>query len=200
MPIVNLIQEQRNARRAQEQQGRLILLVIAAAGVVSFLTAGFFTFEKVRHTLRYGELQRLKEELTPKMDELDKIQGSIGGLQVRMDTLKDAEKDTVRWSGLLTYLGTNTPDGVLVSDVRSNMAPDATIPTAFTVTGLSVDQNRVADFMLRLQSAPQLQGVVLRYTQEKVGPNNRSTQFELGASLEGTGKPAAAAGAMEKKS
>jgi Tfp pilus assembly protein PilN len=199
MPIVNLIQEQRNAVRGRESQTRLVLMAIVAAGAVSFLTAGYFTFESVRFNLEIGRLQALKERLQPMMEELERKNQDIAGLQVRRDTLKNAQNDSVRWSTLLAYLGTNTPDGVFMSDFKSALPTDGQSPVGLNITGLSVDQNRVADFMLRLQSSPELEGVSLKYTQEKVGPNNQSTQFELTAALAGSGRAPEDPNAIQEK-
>lgn len=186
MPLVNLIQEQRNAIRLRERQTRMVLMAIVGIGAVSFLTAGFFTFESVKYSLRIGELQAQKERLAPMMAELDNKQLEIGGLQMRRDTLKGAEADTVRWSSLLAFLGTNTPDGVVLSDFRSDLPGDPKTPTGLTLIGLSEDQQQVGDFILRLESSPEMAGVTLKYTQERVGPSNKSTQFELSAGLEGS--------------
>lgn len=186
MPLVNLIQEQRNAIRLRERQTRMVLMAIVGIGAVSFLTAGFFTFESVKYSLRIGELRAQKERLAPLMTELDNKHLEIGGLQMRRDTLKGAEADTIRWSSLLAFLGTNTPDGVVLSDFRSDLPGDPKTPTGLTLIGLSEDQQQVGDFILRLESSPEMAGVTLKYTQERVGPSNKSTQFELSAGLEGS--------------
>ncbi|MCG9894036.1 MAG: PilN domain-containing protein [Fimbriimonadaceae bacterium] len=188
MPLVNLIQEQRSAVRARERQTRTVLLGIFGFAAIAFLTAGYFTFETVKYTLKIRELEALKERLTPMMNDLDAKQSEIAGLQVRKNTLTDAETDTARWADFLSYLGANTPDGVVVSDLKSAAGADPNAPVTLNVTGLSVDQKRVGDFILRLESSPQVEGVNLKYTQEKVGPNNQSTQFELSGALEGTSK------------
>lgn len=187
MPLVNLIQEQRNAIRQKERQTRMILMAIVGIGAVSFLTAGYFTFESVRYNLKIGELRAQRERLAPMMAELDGKELEISGLQMRRDTLKGAESDTIRWSSLLAYLGTNTPDGVVLSDFRSDLQPDPKAPTGLTLIGLSEDQQQVGDFILRLESSPEMANVTLKYTQERVGPTNKSTQFELVAGLEGSG-------------
>lgn len=199
MPLVNLIQEQRQAIRHKQRQTRMVLLSIVGVGVLSFLTAGYFTFETVRYTLRTNDLKATKERLKPLMDQVEQNEQMIGSLQVKMDTLGSAEKSTVRWSGLLTYLAANTPNGVWLSDLRSTQ-PDAKSPVSLGVGGLSVDQDRVGQFILRLEAAQQVEGVMLKYTQEKVGPNSRSTQFELNAVLEGTTPKPEASEASEVKS
>ncbi len=186
MPLVNLIQEQRNAIRQRERQTRMVLMAIVGIGAVSFLTAGYFTFETVKYNLKSGELRAQKERLAPMMTDLDNKNLEIGSLQLRRDTLTGAEKDTARWSSLLTYLGSNTPDGVVLSDFRSDMSPDPGTPTGLTMIGLSIDQQQVGDFILRLESSPEMTGVTLKYTQERVGPSNKSTQFELSAGMEGS--------------
>lgn len=165
----------------------MILMAIVGIGAVSFLTAGYFTFESVRYNLKIGELRAQRERLAPMMAELDGKELEISGLQMRRDTLKGAESDTIRWSSLLAYLGTNTPDGVVLSDFRSDLQPDPKAPTGLTLIGLSEDQQQVGDFILRLESSPEMANVTLKYTQERVGPTNKSTQFELVAGLEGSG-------------
>lgn len=197
MPLVNLIQEQRNARRARERQTRMVLLAIIGVGVVSFLTAGFFTFEQVRWNLRIAELTALKEKLQPLMDELDAKQLEIGTLELRKNTLTGAQKDSERWSRLLDYLGKQTPDGIMVTDLKSAPPADPKQPIGLNISGLSIDQTQVGQFMVRLEASNDLENVTLKYTQEKVGPNNKSTQFELNAIISGTGKPEG--GATEAK-
>ena len=185
MPQINLIQEQRLAVRHQERQVRVVLMAICGIGVVSFLTAGYFTFETVRYTLRMGDLQNQKKKLEPIMKTVQENEDLIASLNVRTQTLESADKDTSRWTAILTHLSSNTPDGVFLSDFKSSQS-DPKSGISLGLTGMSIDQNRVGQFIMRLEAAKDLEGVALRYTQEKVGPNNRSTQFELAASVAGT--------------
>lgn len=188
MPLVNLIQEQRNARRARERQTRMVLMAIIGVGAVSFLTAGIFTFEQIKWNLRIGELTAQKTKLQPLMDELETKNLEIGSLEVRRNTLTGAQKDSERWSRLLEYLGSQTPDGVMITDLKSAPPSDPKQPIGLNISGLSVDQTQVGQFMVRLEASDDLEGVTLKYTQEKVGPNNKSTQFEVNAIISGTGK------------
>lgn len=185
MPIVNLIQEQRNAVKQREQQVRMLFVGILAVGAISFLTAGFFTFETVRLHVRANALEKKKEELQPKMDQVVANEEALALLQPRLASLESATVSTEKWSSLLGHLTTNTPDGVWLTGVNA-LPPTNTTGVVIALTGLSMSQEAVGVYILRLEAAPELENVTLKYTQEKTGPEGNWTQYEISAVLAGT--------------
>lgn len=182
MPLVNLIQEQRMTIRQREQQVRMLLLGVLGIGAVSFLTAGYFTFEAVRYNLNSDALVAQKEKLKPLIQDLDSKEHMIAAMAPRVTTLATAQQKTAQWYSILTHLTTNTPEGIWLTEVKcSQPAPDK--PTEVSISGLSTTQESVGIFIMRLEASPELENVQLKYTQEKQGQNTRSTQFELSAIL-----------------
>jgi hypothetical protein len=55
-----------------------------------------------------------------------------------------------------------------------------------TLTGLSTAQDPVGEFMQRVQNEPNLQGVLLKYTNEKPTLAGPAIEFELEAEVAGT--------------
>ncbi len=185
MPLVNLIQEQRLAVKQREQQIRLLLLGVFGIGVLSFMTAGYFTFEAIRLNLAADGLVAQKEKLKPLMDDVDSKKDMIAALNPRVTTLETAQKKTAQWFTILNHLTTNTPDGIWLTEVKA-AAPQSDKPTEMSITGLSTSQEAVGVFILRLEACPELENVQLKYTQEKIGPTTKNTQFELSANLAGS--------------
>ena len=187
MPLVNLIQEQRLSIRQREQQVRMLLLGVLGIGAMSFLTAGYFTFEAVRYNLNADGLVAQKERLRPLMEELTAKERMIGTMGPRVTTLATAQQKTAQWYSILNHLTTNTPEGIWLSEVKcSQPMPDK--PTEVSISGLSTTQEAVGLFIMRLEASPELENVELKFTQEKQGPTTRNTQFELSAMLVGSAK------------
>ena len=59
-------------------------------------------------------------------------------------------------------------------------------PISITLNGVSKAQEPIAEFMLRVQNAQDLENVAFHYTQEKVGATGRAVEFELAADITGT--------------
>jgi Tfp pilus assembly protein PilN len=187
MPLVNLIQEQRLTIRQREQQVRMLLLGVLGIGAMSFLTAGYFTFEAVRYNLNADGLVAQKEKLKPLMEELDAKEKMIAAMSPRVTTLATAQEKTAQWYAIMNHLTTNTPEGIWLSEIKcSQPLPDK--PTEVSISGLSTTQESVGLFIMRLEASPDLENVQLKFTQEKQGPTTKNTQFELSANLVGSGQ------------
>ncbi len=191
MPLVNLIQEQRLAVRQREQQTRVLFLGILGIAALSFLTAGYFTFDSIRLKAQAANIEQKIEELKPVTAELAMVEDQITQLTPRMKTLEDAQHNTQQWMDVLGYLTTNTPDTVLLNGLKTSQS-DSADPIQVSLTGLSKTQEAVGAFILRIEASPEMEQTMLRYTQERSSGSGadgaKATQFEVVTSLAGTGE------------
>lgn len=186
MPFINLIQEQRLAARAKEQQVRIGLMVTLGVGVVSLLGATALMFDAARLNIRAAALEQKQQDLEPMVAELDINAEEISKLQPRIKTLGEAQGFSAKWSRVLTHLTQNTPPETWLTKV-SAFQQDRTKPMMVTFTGVSLTNEKVGALILRLEASEDLEAVTLKYTQPKfVDGGKDQLEFEIEAAMTGT--------------
>jgi Tfp pilus assembly protein PilN len=185
MPLINLIQEQRLAKAKREQQVRHLFIGVTAIGAVSVVTALFFTFEAVQFNAEASRLERKKEELQPKIDELDLTNRAIADLDPQIESLETAQKSTGTWWTILDHYRTSTPDDIWVREIRGTR-PNSNGAVQVSTSGQSTTQESVGAFMLYLEACEHLDTATLKFTQEQSNQFGSSTGFEVTCNIAGT--------------
>ncbi|MBS1720707.1 MAG: PilN domain-containing protein [Armatimonadetes bacterium] len=185
MPLINLIQEQRQIVRREEQRARSFAMMFGASLVGSFLLFGFFFLEteslKGEQSKLQAELQRLK----PVMEQIDDNNKALADMQPRVKTLEDAQAMTGRWGRILQHVAVQTPTPVWLTTVRA-IGADPFKPISVSFAGMSATNAPIGEFMQRLQNSDDLEAVSLKYTQEKLAANLHGLEFEISAEITGT--------------
>ncbi len=185
MPYINLIQEQRASSKRNEGRARTGFFTFIGVSFLSVITYGTLHLRnadlKDQEARLVLELQRL--EPMKKQIELNKELES--SLQPRLASLQDAQQLTDRWIHILNHFTTQTPKNTWLTNVRSAVS-DPQKGVMVSLTGLSTSQDPVGEFMQRVQNEPNLEGVKLRYTNEKPTLAGPAIEFELEAEVVGT--------------
>lgn len=185
MPLINLIAEERLEARIREQRVRTALTASFGLGAVLLLTAGFFAFEAGRHELISMGLERERQRLKPMIEDLEETEGQIAQLEPRVQTLQQATLGTEKWTRILGHLTTNTPEGLWFTSLKCSQ-PQADKATTVQFQGMSLNQDRVGDLIVRLQTSPDLDAIALNFTSQRAGNQAKAIEFEVGATVFGT--------------
>jgi Tfp pilus assembly protein PilN len=185
MPFVNLIKEDRLAAAARERQVRMFVLLCVAIGGVSFLGAGFFTFEAARQRARVATLEKALEEAKPYMEQVEANHAEIAKLEPKIATLTSAQDATLRWSRILDHMKENMPQGVWLTGV-SCQKQSAEAPVSVSLKGFSTSQEAVGYLILRVETSKDIEKPELVFTQERLTEKGKALEFEVKGVLAGT--------------
>jgi Tfp pilus assembly protein PilN len=185
MPFVNLIKEDRLAAAARERQVRMFVLLCVAIGGVSFMGAGYFTFEAARHKSKTAALEKALEEAKPYMKQVEANNAEIAKLEPRIATLTNAQGATMKWSRILEHLRGNMPEGVWLTAVTCQRASQDQAVNV-SLKGLSTTQEAVGYLILRVEKSQDLESPQLVFTQERQTEKGRALEFEVKGILAGS--------------
>lgn len=185
MPFVNLIKEERLAAAARERQVRMFVLLCVAIGGVSFLGAGFFTFEAARYKAKSASLTKALEDAKPYMKQVEVNKSEIAKLEPRIQTLTNAQSATMQWSRILEHLKGNMPEGVWLTGVTCQRQ-SPTDPVVVSLKGLSTTQEAVGYLILRVETSKDLESPQLVFTQERRTEKGKALEFEVKGILAGS--------------
>lgn len=185
MPFINLIEEERLARKRAEQKTRFAFLGFVGSLGLSVFGAGVLLFMNEALGSEVSKLRSEAQKQAPLMSEIEANTKSLSELTPRLSTLEDAQEATNRWSDILNHLTTQTPVGVTLTGVRC-VASDPTKPIEANFTGISKQLDIIGETILRLQGCERLENVNLRFAQERLTADNRNIEFEINSTLAGT--------------
>jgi Tfp pilus assembly protein PilN len=185
MPLINLIQEQRLARKRNEAKARSFFLVFVGSAVASVAGYGFFLFQTDSLGREKAQLEAQIQKNTPLVKQIEDNDKLYGQLSPRLQTLEDAQTVSGRWGRILTHLSHQTPGSTWLTAMRVQAA-DSTKPISLSVQGVAPGQAPISEFILRLQNCKDLENVSLKYSQEKVIQLNKAVEFEVTADIVGT--------------
>jgi Tfp pilus assembly protein PilN len=185
MPFVNLIKEDRLAAAAKERQIRMFVLLCIAIGGVSFIGAGFFTFEAARYGSKLAALEQALEEAKPYMEKVAKNTSEIGKMEPRLNTLTNAQDATLQWSRIMEHFKSNMPDGVWLTAVQCQRQSPGE-PVVVSIKGVSTTQEAVGYLILRIQTSNDIENPQLVYTQERRMEKGVALEFEVKGNLKGS--------------
>lgn len=185
MPLINLIEEQRQEAKRLDSKVRLAFLTFVGTAGLSAVGFGFMLF---RAESIAGDVARLKadaQKLKPLTTEIKANQKVLDELTPRLKTLEDAQATSARWDRILAHLARNTPSPLWLTDMRATFN-DPTKPVQTSFVGLSEHLEPVGEFIMRLQACSDLENVNLKYAQEKVAAQGKGIEFAIDASVTGT--------------
>jgi len=182
MPLINLIQEQRLARKRNESKARSFFLVFVGSAVASVGGYGFFLFETESLGREKAQLEAQLQKNAPLVKQMDENDKEYGQLSPRLKTLEDAQVMSGRWGRILTHLAHQTPTSTWLTAMRVT-ANDTSKPINLSVQGISPKQEPISEFIFRMQNSKDLENVELKYSQEKVIQMVKAVEFEVTADI-----------------
>lgn len=185
MPFINLIHEQRIAAQREDRKSKLLFLTFVGVMLTSVGGFSFMTYQMQQVHVEEAALQAQIERAKPLIAQTDANQLLQAKLTPRLKTLQDAQADTQRWDHLLSYLTVQTPPQAWLNGVRCTTG-DPKKGVTVTFQGIAMSQEPVGEMILRLQNSPDLSDVNLKYTQEKLIQQTKTTEYQIDATLEGT--------------
>lgn len=185
MPLINLIQETQSDSRQRARRARALFLAFAGITVASVFGFGVLWVQTDQAAREEGSTRRKVERLEPMVKAIDANGKELAILGPRLSTLEDAQITTDRWIKILGHLSVNTPEDIWLTNIRC-VATDPTKPVMASFVGISTSQDSVANFLIRLQSSPDLVNVNLKQTQEKLVNSQKAIEFDISAELAGT--------------
>lgn len=186
MPLINLIHEQRLLVRQREQKIRILLLASVATGAFAFLATGFYLFNTARYQVMIGALEAKKATLEPLSKQLKSNERDQSVMEPKLTTLTDATKATEKWNRLMTHLTTNVPRTLWLTSIRTNQSTNPDEGTTVTFGGYSLNHDDIGEFLLRLEACEDLEGVNLKFSQERIVEKANFLEFEISATLQGS--------------
>jgi Tfp pilus assembly protein PilN len=185
MPFINLIEEQRLAKRREGTKARTALFVLSGVTGLAVVGCGFLF---LAGEALEGEASRLTTEaakVKPMLDEIDTVNNDIAVMGPKLTTLENAQELTLKWDKILNHLTVQTPKEIYLTNLRCN-ASDPTKPIEIDFSGMGQRLQTIGEFILRIQSCDQLENVNLKNTQEKMVSNATGIEFDILANVAGT--------------
>lgn len=185
MPFINLIQEQRLAALRLERQARISFFSFAGAALATVGGYGFLLFMNTSSAGEEARLRADRQKLAPVVEQIEANQNQLSTLEPRLKTLEDAQLISSRWSRILAHLKHQMPPHTWLTSIRCT-ATDPAQPIGVSFHGMGMAQNPIAEFILRMQNAEDLENVNLRFTAEKLVQNTKGIEFEVAGTIVGT--------------
>jgi len=187
MAVINLIAQEQQLRRVAERKTRAMGFGwIVTGGLIGVGWAGLLMYAGTL-TMQRAQIEEQMVKLRPTVQQLKQVQAEMNTLQPLIETLQNARKDTGRWQKLFQHLAQHTPDGCFLTGAELGKRSDPKKPMEITLKGIAENQQRVGEFMLRLNQHPELEQVRLDYTQERTLSEQQSAvEFQITAQVKGT--------------
>lgn len=186
MPYINLIAEQRKAKQHRERLARAWFFAFIGVSLFGLMGIGYLVLRSEAASADMRQLQAKLDELKPYQKQIAASEAILSELKPRLDTLTKARLDTERWWRILDYASLVTPPDTWLTRMKAVAGHDVTKPVQIDWTGVSVDQNLIGEFMLRMQKTPDLAEVALKYTEQKRGPQGTGLEFTITSIVPGT--------------
>ncbi len=182
MANINLISARRAERLRLTRVARGMMLGVLSAVTVGLGMVAFMTGQWVVTTSRVAATEAQLVLLRPVLDEIDQAKKERELLLPRLSTLTDAQKQTNRWIGIMEGLKRAVPEQTWLTSV--SVERNAEGPQAVKLNGVTINQTRVGETMLRLaQQQEYYQTVDLRYTATSNREGLDNVEFEVAARL-----------------
>ena len=186
MPSVNMIAPRRADKVRQERDMRRLVVVIIAELVLAAGLGGWVCTKLWTTNGRIADCQVQLAKLKPVVKEIEGYEKATDKLGPKLKLLGQAKQGTMRWFNTLDRLSQSLPRSTYLTRVSTAMA-DPKSPTAVSLHGISDNQAKVGEIMLRVNSIPEFAGVDLHFTQKSQVSGGYAVEFEIGAQMKGTG-------------
>jgi Tfp pilus assembly protein PilN len=181
MGSINLIAGRRAERLRLMRVTRV--LTFSCLGAAACLVA-VFTVNSARlisSNLEIGRVEAKLKALEPTLNHIREAQAERLALRPKLTTLTNAQGATQRWYGVLDGLKRSIPPQAWLTSLVVEGAKEG--EQAIRFNGVTVNQQKVGETMLRLNQLHQYQDINLHFTQATKIGNRDTVQFEFAALL-----------------
>ena len=190
MPSINMIAARRSEKKRLETNVRRLLAVIVAEIVVGVLLGSVFTIKILNTRARIADLNVDLARLQPTVTKIENYEKLTAKLGPKLDVLSDAKTQTLRWYNLMGEMTEALPPETWLTRIATvsktqTQEETGTAPAGIAVNfnGMSVNQNKVGDAMLNLNSYPDFERVDLNFTQKAAVGKLQTIEFEIAVLL-----------------
>ena len=202
MPNVNLIAARRDEKKRLEKNTRRLFLGLGLEAAAVAALGLTLTVQQMHLRSALAAADARVSRLQPTLRKIEDIKTETVALQPRIDTLRTARADTLRWRALLQIVSQSIPDNAWLSGITATTPAAAATPAAggadasaasppaiVAISGVAASQSLVGEAMSRLGSYPAFGQVDLRFTQMEPVQNGNAAnaparvKFEIGAQL-----------------
>ena len=182
MPSINMIAPRRAEKRRLENAMRKLAVVIMAE-LVFVVALGGWVFTKTLTTRgTIAELNAQQQTLEPKIKIVQQLDKKTAQIKPKVELLNQAMVRTMCWYNALDRLTQSVPQSTWLTRL-STSSTTANKDVVLTIAGVTDEQARVGETMLRLYSNPDYKNVDLRYTQKGTQGTADTVEFEIGATM-----------------
>jgi len=159
--------------------------VIVAEIIIAVFLFGWVATRYFSTCNQIADLDVKISKLTPVITQIKRYDASTAEIRPKMELLQRAQRQTLSWYDTFDRLTQTIPTSTYLSKVSSNM--DATGRKGITVVmnGVSSEQSKVGETMLRFYTVPTFENVELHFTQEHTGLGG-GVDFEVAATMKGS--------------
>jgi len=145
-----------------------ILLVLAVAGVVYYITLGKISTTKQEIARSEGELANLKK----KIGEIDKLKKLQADVQRKLNILNQLRKEKTGPTNRLARMSDIVPDKLWLTRYQES-------GLKVSVSGLAYNEELIAEFMRRIQSSQEFENVDLLVSEQQEISGVKLKKFDL---------------------
>ena len=189
---INLLPTEEVERAADQRQQLATVGLLVALGVL--LLVGFHSVQAARVAATKHRLNQVSEELNAiaaQYGDVLKIQEQRRELVEKLNVIKQLEARSGGPVRMLADLSGATPEKLWLTEF-------AELGGNARMSGFSVDEQTIADFLRRLGTSPYFGGVDLEETTQVTQENVKQKKFTLKASVNYAGAPAPAPAVPKK--
>jgi len=174
---INLLpfREARRAAELRDQLGLVVLAVVVAAGLC--VTLQVWSSARVRSAR--NEVARIERQITeyePQMKQLRSFEGKKAEVERKLGVIRGLERSRTGPVRALDELATSTPARVWITELAAH-------GSSLDLSGFSLDNEVVAEFLTALDSSEHFGSVDLQGTEFVEQDGVRLNQFKLKARL-----------------
>ncbi|MGI6295201.1 MAG: PilN domain-containing protein [Armatimonadota bacterium] len=182
MPSINMIAPRRAEKRRLERAMRQLVMLILAEFVFVVALCGWVFTKTLTTRANIAELNAQLQTLAPKIKTIQELDNKTAKLKPKVDLLNQAMTRTMCWYNTLDRLTQSVPASTWLTRLSSSTAAGSKDLT-LNIAGMTDEQARVGETMLRLHSNPDFKSVDLHYTQKGTQGSAQVVEFEIGATL-----------------
>lgn len=184
MPNLNLIAARREEKKKVERITRQLFLGLAASAGLFTMTVVYTGAQQALLGSALKQADDAMANLKPIIADIKKTKEETAELTPKVDTLKSAQLNTMRWRGVLQVVSQSVPSETWLSTLQSSGSnEDATL----SLSGMTTSQSRVGQMMDQLQKnrLKLFDNVTLKQTQNSTAPEDpiQKVSFDLSAHL-----------------
>jgi Tfp pilus assembly protein PilN len=198
MRAVNLLPEQKRRGGKPSRITPTTSVIAGGAGLLAVVVAAFAFLFVQSHGKVSGKqagLAALQQQVTELQDAQARKAALQSGDQARVAAFTAAAGARMRWDGVLDDISRVLPAGSWLTSMNMQAAgsptpaapsttpTSASVPTAFTVSGVAFTQDTVAKVMQRLALVPALSDVTLQSSSRTTVGTTKAYQFTMSANV-----------------